>query len=137
MNAGQDKLNAPNLTIIPMAAQAYTSIGLRVMILHRATNTRPVPSCTCWEKSACDSVGKHPRLKNWQKKATSDAEIVDQWFKDWPSSNVGIVTGEDSGVVCLDIDLKTVERTRYVLSRRHMVRSRLLGSKAPEAAGDT
>lgn len=52
----------------------------------------------------CDSVGKHPRTRNGLKNATTDANQVDKWWRQWPSANIGIVTGAPSGIVVIDID---------------------------------
>lgn len=51
----------------------------------------------------CESVGKHPGLIEWEKKATTDEATVREWLKMWPASNVGIATGPDFGWV-LDAD---------------------------------
>jgi hypothetical protein len=45
-------------------------------------------------------------MVNWQQyqhQRASETEI-NQWFQRWPTANVGIVTGEVSGIVVLDID---------------------------------
>lgn len=53
--------------------------------------------------SQCTSPGKHPRINNWQSIATTNHHVVASWWKRWPTSNIGITTGEDFGVV-LDFD---------------------------------
>ena len=48
--------------------------------------------------------GKIPLLKDWQNKASIDPIVVKKWFKQWPKANLGIVTGERSNLLVLDID---------------------------------
>lgn len=49
--------------------------------------------------------GKRPcvRWKPYQTKIASE-ETIRRWWKKWPQANVGIVTGELSGLIVLDID---------------------------------
>ena len=49
---------------------------------------------------------KIPRIKEWQKVATIDPNIVRGWWTQWPNANVGIATGEGSNLVVLDVDVK-------------------------------
>lgn len=48
--------------------------------------------------------GKVPILKNWQRRASTDPDVVMQWFSKWPKAAVGIVTGFVSNLLVLDID---------------------------------
>lgn len=41
---------------------------------------------------------KVPHIKDWPNKATTDAKEIRKWWKRWPDAQVGIVTGERSGV---------------------------------------
>lgn len=47
---------------------------------------------------------KRPLLKSWQKKATTNPDIFMQWLQEWPCANVGIVTGNASNLLILDVD---------------------------------
>ena len=47
---------------------------------------------------------KNPAVKGWQKKATTDRDVIEGWFKRWPGANYGVATGD--GVAVLDIDRK-------------------------------
>jgi len=38
------------------------------------------------------------------KDATTDAEQIRRWWSEWPTANVGIATGRESGLVVLDVD---------------------------------
>lgn len=46
--------------------------------------------------------GKKPALKAWPEKATANPDTLRKWIK--PGLNIGLATGEGSGVVALDID---------------------------------
>ena len=60
--------------------------------------------CTC-RRENCERPGKHPRTDNGFKDGCSDVETILQWFENG-ESNVGLVTGADSGIFVLDIDVK-------------------------------
>ena len=59
--------------------------------------------CSCANET-CKSAGKHPLTKNGFKDATLDVQQVKAWLKAWPEMNVGIATGQESGLVVLDVD---------------------------------
>lgn len=61
--------------------------------------------CACRE-SKCNSPGKHPIIKDWTNRGTTDPAIIRQWWAKWPKANVGIVTGEVSDILLLDVDIK-------------------------------
>src|SRR5690349_15924428 len=60
--------------------------------------------CTCGDQ-ACKSEGKHPRTKNGCLDASKDEAQINAWWQQWPDANVGIATGQISGIVVLDIDV--------------------------------
>jgi len=45
-----------------------------------------------------------PKIKEWQHEATIDVDIITQWWSKWPNANIGIATGEKSGIFVLDVD---------------------------------
>ncbi|WP_198592165.1 phage/plasmid primase, P4 family [Kyrpidia spormannii] len=59
--------------------------------------------CTCGREE-CSSAGKHPITKHGVKDATTDIDTIRQWWERWPDANVGLATGETSGIVVIDID---------------------------------
>lgn len=59
--------------------------------------------CTCGNAS-CKSEGKHPRTPNGLKDASKDEAQINAWWAQWPDANVGIATGQVSGIVVLDVD---------------------------------
>jgi hypothetical protein len=63
--------------------------------------------CTCGDKD-CDRPGKHPLTKNGVKDATNDLVAIGKWWADTQGlPNVGIATGQASGVDVVDGDVKT------------------------------
>lgn len=85
------------------AALGYAADGWLVVPLHWPRIGVKGTSCSCG-KADCGSVGKHPLTASGLKDASADPVIVSGWWDQWPSANVGIVTGAGSGVVVLDID---------------------------------
>lgn len=69
------------------------------MPLHSVAGDR----CTC-NKLGCTKRGKHPRILEWQKNATTDEVKITRWWEIWPAANIGIATGGGSGCVVLDVD---------------------------------
>ena len=78
-------------------ALQYCGRGWRIFPVH----TTITGKCSCGRACGKDA-GKHPRIKAWQNHATSDRDIVTQWFTRWPDSNIGVATG--SGLIVLDLD---------------------------------
>src|SRR5215213_8101783 len=84
------------------AALLYAQWGWRVFPLHSPQDDPDRP-CTC-VRPGCENIGKHPLFKGWQQHATTDATQVSEWWDRWPEANIGIATGEGSGIWVLDID---------------------------------
>ena len=72
------------LTDVATAAIDYATRGLRVVPLM--------------------DRGKRPRIREWQRKATSDVDQIRQWFEQWPEANVGVAMGPGSDVVDVEYD---------------------------------
>jgi len=91
------------------AAQSYIAHGWSVFPTHtiiefNEEGQEPRSGCSCGVK-LCSDAGKHPRIRRWQKEASKDPAKILEWFgPDAPPSNIGIVTGEVSGITVLDID---------------------------------
>lgn len=84
------------------AALAYAERGWRVL---------PIPAGK-----------KSPRLAKWQDAATTDPELITQWWTQWASDGVGIACGEVSGIFVIDVDVangKTGDRTLADLEAQH------------------
>jgi hypothetical protein len=52
------------------------------------------------------SVGKHPRTHHGLKEASRNPDRIWSWWRRWPEANVGIRTGQESGLVVLDLDFR-------------------------------
>ena len=66
---------------------------------------RPGPNglrCECRKGYSCLHPGKHPRQKGWLDAATQDLDVIRGWYKRWPHTNFGGVTG--GSLVTVDID---------------------------------
>lgn len=61
--------------------------------------------CTCAEGKKCRSAGKHPKTRNGLKNATKEEAIIRGWFQHG-DTNIGILTGEVSGLIVVDVDAK-------------------------------
>lgn len=81
------------------AALAYAARGWPVLPLHTPTED----GCSC-QNPSCQAVGKHPRTKNGLKDASTDSSVITTWWERCPQANIGIVTGERSGLVVVDVD---------------------------------
>jgi hypothetical protein len=78
----------------------YAANGLAVMPVFE-----PLPGgrCACG-KPDCNDIGKHPRIGGGFHSATTDRDLIREWFTKWPNANVAIATGAVSGVVVIDMD---------------------------------
>ncbi len=82
------------------AALWYAVRGLPVFPLHSVDGQG---RCSCNGKPGC-KPGKHPRIPNGHVGATTDPGRIRRWWSRWPEANIGIPTGERSGLLVLDID---------------------------------
>ena len=55
-----------------------------------------------WRVHPCR--GKVPLLEDWPARATSDLDVIDELFAEYPGAAVGIATGAASGIVVVDVD---------------------------------
>jgi hypothetical protein len=88
------------------AALTYADRGWRLVPLHECTPPATAGGpfgCSCGRRD-CESQGKHPRLKEWQKVASSERDLIAEWWRKWPSANVGVALGAASGIVSIDVD---------------------------------
>ena len=90
-----DKSN-PRLT----SAIKYAEMGWYVFPVQFVTTHG---ECSCGH-SNCNSVGKHPISISGLNDATTDIETITHWWRKQPYANVGIRTGEISGIDVIDID---------------------------------
>ena len=52
----------------------------------------------------CEPGGKRPLTYNGFWEATTDMRRIKAWWARWPAANVGVPTGERSGLLVLDVD---------------------------------
>jgi hypothetical protein len=92
------------------AAASCWGRGFRVIPLHHVKSG----ACTCSRGAECPSAGKHPTESDWTTAGEDPARDDRPWREiepvggvpdDWrPNANLGIVTGEVSGIFVVDID---------------------------------
>jgi putative DNA primase/helicase len=83
-------------------ATRYARLGFLVFQCHYI---EPDRECSCG-KLECKSAGKHPLRTGWQEEATRDEATLTEWWAEPPGANVGILCGEDSNLLVLDVDCK-------------------------------
>ncbi len=59
-----------------------------------------------WSVFPCEPDDKKPKIRRGFKAATTDPEEIRQWWTNTPDANIGVATGEVSGIVVLDVDVK-------------------------------
>jgi putative DNA primase/helicase len=74
--------------------------GFRVFPVYEPT----AKGCSCKQNESCSNAGKHPRVSEWQKVATTDKAQIKSWWSKWQNANIGIATGKGSNVIVLDVD---------------------------------
>jgi hypothetical protein len=90
------------LTALREAALFYAARGWRIFPLHGVINA----VCTCGRPD-CPSPGKHPLVRRGLYDATTDEVVIRSWWRGWRRANVGLVTGAQSGIAVVDVDLPT------------------------------
>lgn len=78
----------------------YAGRGWQVLPLYSIENG----ACTCRKGGGCNSPGKHPRCRKGVHAATTDPATIQQWWNRWPNANIGVATGDVSGIDVIDID---------------------------------
>ena len=106
-------------------ALEYAERGWPVIPIHSPTLDG---KCDCL-KSDCGSPAKHPWTEHGFKDATTDENLIRKWWSKWPNANVGIRTGENSGIIVINmgsVEAKEEVRRRagdYDLSTVPLVRT--------------
>lgn len=85
-------------------AMELISLGLKVVPVHTPVSKDGVISCTCKAGAGCKSIGKHPIPFKWVEAASKEADSVKAWWRTFQKANLGVVAGQSSGVVVVDID---------------------------------
>src|SRR4051812_46967261 len=86
-------------------SKAETALQLASQGLHifPVYGIRDKGLCECGNET-CKNPGKHPRLPNGLKGATTIEGTIRAWWEAYPEANIGVVTGEASGIIVLDVD---------------------------------
>ena len=69
-------------------ASEYARRGWRVFPVWPIRGGR----CACG-RDCGNSAGKHPMIRDWDEKATTDQQLIGQWWTINPDANIGIATG--------------------------------------------
>lgn len=86
-------------------ALKYISLGWSIIPLHSMESVDGKLRCTCGIDS-CQDAAKHPRVTRGLRDASRDREKINEWFgPEKPKANIGLVTGQISGITVLDIDI--------------------------------
>lgn len=73
---------------------------------------RPLPQAAARLAAAgvpvfpCVPGGKRPLVEHGFHEATTDTRQVASWWRRWPGANVGVPTGQESGLEVVDVDQK-------------------------------
>lgn len=65
-----------------------------------------IPVFPCRERGDAKHKVKAPYVDGGFKAATTDANMIRQWWRQWPNAMIGMPTGKASGRVVLDVDVK-------------------------------
>jgi hypothetical protein len=84
------------------AALFYARRGWPVFPVHYPVKTNTGFRCSCG-KSDCNSA-KHPMTLHGLKDASTDQSQIKTWWGKYPEANIGLATGEVSGLVVIDVD---------------------------------
>ena len=77
----------------------YAARGWPVFPLHSVRDGR----CSCG-RADCPSPGKHPQTAHGLKDASRDPNTLRAWWVRWSDANIGILTGNPSGLLVVDVD---------------------------------
>jgi Bifunctional DNA primase/polymerase, N-terminal len=83
------------------AALAYAQRGWPVFPI--ASVDRRTGQCACQDGVDCEQIGKHP-LVRWGDRASTDEDQIRDWWRWKPLANIGVATGQRSGLVVVDLD---------------------------------
>lgn len=91
------------------AALTYARLGWPIIPIHSVINDW----CSCGNPE-CTSPAKHPLTAHGTHDASTDPEVIRQWWQRWPHANIGCV-GTDA--FFLDVDVKNGKRGDVILEQ--------------------
>jgi hypothetical protein len=71
--------------------------------------------CDCGDAECGKNAGKHPigsLAPHGFKDATTDLKTIERWWRKYPEAGIGLATGNASGLIVLDVDIKN-KKTGY------------------------
>lgn len=92
--------------ILRLCALAYAALGIPVLPLHHPVG--PEFACSCGNPDHTRGgreekwIGKHPRTVHGFTEATTDPDIIRDWWWKWPAANIGLRTGFQFDVIDVD-----------------------------------
>lgn len=89
-------------SLLQRAAGFYVRKGMSVFPVHTVSDGL----CSCGDR-VCRNPGKHPiasLVPHGLSDALCDERAVAEWWASWHDANIGVVTGQKSAVIILDID---------------------------------
>lgn len=90
---------APTTTDLLATALGYAAAGVPVVpLFHPAAPGR----CACARGAECRRPGKHPRNRGGLTGASTDPAVITEWWRLWPASNIGGLTGHVFDVCDVD-----------------------------------
>lgn len=85
---------------VPEAMKAYASLGWSVIPLCSHNHS----GMSEYHLRDCTNPGKAPIIKDWTLATVPSDATIDEWVRQWPNLNVGLVLGSRSGIVAIDVD---------------------------------
>src|SRR5437764_6568001 len=73
------------LSDLGQAALRYARQGWAVFPTHTITQDG---ACSCGGKVSDCKPGKHPRIKDWPNRATTDPKVIAGYWRMWPEANI-------------------------------------------------
>jgi hypothetical protein len=109
----------------------YAKRGWAVVPLHNPKQG----VCSCRKKN-CSSPGKHPRTEHGLKDGSKDAKQIEAWWEKWPDASLGILTGQESGLLVLDVDGEDGKAALQALTAEHGGPPKTLCAKTGRTGAD-
>lgn len=111
--------------------EAVASRGWKLLPCHHITASG---RCSCGRKD-CASPGKHPRTRHGLTEASNDPADLAHWATRWRLANIGVATGDASGVVVIDLDGTAAKRWWAAVQLEHGYRHDGLQQRTPGHGG--
>jgi len=113
------------------ATLTYLRAGFHPLPLHGIDDKG---ACSCIKGPDCRRKGKHPLSKNWETSQPTEKSLQ-QTFKQYPQSNIGLLMGGKARLVALDVDGEEGLASLRDLEAIHGQLSRTLTSRSGSGNG--